>query len=198
MQLQHKKLKLSQHSIAILISVLIVVLLNVAWLLFYYLPTEQTRDDLVIEQQQLMRDVDALKQQILTFEAHVDELNEVMSSESELHQLFQQPWDRSMWKSEFGLYLAAAELSYDVIFTDVVYTDGNREEDIEHNKASLSFIVGGSLANIAAAIDHLYDIPALFELMSWDLSAQQLTVAPRLSEDTPYVLRGQGVITFIN
>lgn len=191
-----KNFKLSKHSTAIVTSVMIVLLLNVALLIFQYVPAQQNRDDFAAEHQQKTKEVDALRQQIMSYEATINELNEAMPTETVLEHA-QQPWELYNWKSEFAVYLAATEIEHDVTFTDIVYTQVNLDDEATVNQDSFSLVMGGSLANIAAAMEHMYHIPALFEVLSWDISAQQLSVAPSQSDDEQYVLRLQGEVTFI-
>lgn len=195
MQLHKNGIKLSKHSTAVILSVVVVIVINIALFISLYLPAQQARDSVLAEEEQLVKEVDALQEQIASFESELHELNEALSPNFELESI-ENPWNIMTWKSEFGLYLAATESKHHVTFTDVVFTNIDIEDELK-NEDSFSLIIEGSLMNIARTLNHLYDIPAMLEVLNWDLSAKHVDVTAIISDEELYVLRLQGAVMFV-
>lgn len=196
---------LSKHSIAIITSLIVFIVLNVGFLIFFYWPALQTNEDRIDAERRLTSEVALLSQTILAHEAQLQNgLEEIGIDEN---QPTLPHWQQDVWKSEFGLFVTALEREHGVLFTDLIYNDQNGSQvivqteagaNIELMEETFSLVLGGGLHAIADTIDDLYEMPVLFEIVSWDLQPQQLSVAPVTSDEEQYVLKMECKVKFMD
>lgn len=201
MKLSKSNVKIDQHWLLIIASVVFSMLLIGIYLLLIVWPASSLQQDLIAEKLELEEQRDSLQTRIDHLQMRKDDDDAVRQLEAD--RLLHEQWAVETWDMHFTQLLHDIEREYAVLFTDISYQDSVSSEtsspvtsNVTISQFEVSLVMGGTLQQMGHVLDHLYDMPNTFILSSWDLSPGAV-LSSLDAEDEPYTLRLQGYVQLV-
>lgn len=176
------------------------ILIGVYFFLFTW-PASTLQQDVLAEKKELESQLDSLQARVAALPSN-DQVNDIEDSEE---ALLEEQWPSDTWDLHFTRLINDIEHEFQVIFSDISYqgTSVNTEGDVTDsgivvNQFGVSLLLEGTLPQINATLDHLYELPNTFTVTNWDLSPESTTVSDGPIDEQHFNMRLQGHVQLVH